>query len=66
MKIRLSIKIKGKETKKNEEEDRMYAYVHIELVTSSGKCPFFFLSFTCVKANLKVMILLITVRDHLA
>jgi hypothetical protein len=43
-------------------------YVHIELVTSSGKCSlFFFLKFyVCVKANLKVMILLITVRDHLA
>ena len=43
----------------------MDVYVHIELVTSSGKCPFFFLSLNvCVKANLKVMILLITVRDH--
>jgi len=48
----------------------MYAYVHIELVISSGKCSrfFFFLNFTCVcvcvKANLKAMILLITAREH--
>ncbi len=68
MKNHLAIKIKTTTGEEKEKRERMYVYVHIELVTSSGKCPlFFFLKFyVCVKANLKVMILLITVRDHLA
>lgn len=60
-------KWKSRRREKENKRYRMNVYVHIELVTSSGKClsPFFFLTFNvCVKANLKVMILLITVRDH--